>query len=79
MMATIGPKAGWINVLDNLNQVFIQGMLMIFLYFLNHLNWLSRFENICPPNISVTVEQENVNINVTVEQENVGSLSFLDA
>ena len=40
-------------------------MLMIFLYFLNHLNLPTHFANIFQK------------INFTIEQENIGSLSFL--
>ena len=42
-------------------------MLMIFLYFLNHLNLPTRFASF-----------KHQNINFTFVQENVGSLSFLD-
>ena len=43
-------KNGLMNVLQNLNHVFIESMLMIFFYFLNHLNLPNRFANICPLN-----------------------------
>ena len=43
-------------------------MLIIYLYFLNHLNLFTHFANICPEH----------NINCTVVHENIGSLSFLE-
>ena len=43
--------------------------MLIFLYFLNHLNLPTRFAN---------MSSKHQNINFTVEQENIGSLSFLD-
>ena len=47
----------------------MEGMLMILLYFLNHMNLLTRFAN---------MSSKHQNINFTVEQENINSLSFLD-
>ena len=44
--------------------------MLIFLYFLNHLNLPAPFH--------VYMSSKHQNINFTVEQENVGSLSFLD-
>ena len=56
------------HTMKKLAEVFREGMLMMFLYFLNHLNLPTHFANICPLNTR----------NFTTEHENIGSLWFLD-
>ena len=63
-------KTGLINVLYNLNQVFTEGMLMIFLYFFESSESADSFHEY--------MSSKHRNIIFTVKQENVGSLSFLD-
>ena len=44
-------KTGCINVPLNLNQLFVEFILIIFLDFMNHLNLSTRFTNISPLNM----------------------------
>ena len=63
-------KTGWINFLYNLDQVFIEGMLMIFYVLFESPDSAHSFREY--------MSSKRHNINFTIEQQNIGSLSFLD-
>ena len=63
----ITKKTGLTNVLQNVNQPFIEGLLIVFLYFLNHLNLFREY-----------MSSKHQNINFSVEHNNIDSRSFLD-
>ena len=68
-------KADSINVLQNLSQVFIENMLMIFLYFLNNLNF--RFGNICSLNTRASLSFLDIKISRKNKKNVINYKSFI--